>query len=190
MLALAAHTHLAGLTRRAAGTAALLRSSASVGVGLVMGGRLVARRGPDMRVTHEALSLATMVALVVHAVVLLGDSYLHPSVADIALPFASSFARLWMTAGIYAGWAMIILGLSYYARTRIGMQRWRRLHRLTAVAWLLGIAHALGQGTDAGQAWFLAATGLAVLPAFALLVIRHAGLRPRRAERKTLAVPA
>jgi sulfoxide reductase heme-binding subunit YedZ len=185
MLALAADTHVFWLTSRAAGTAAILLSSASVGVGLMMGGRLVKRRGPDLRVTHEALSLATMVAITVHAVVLLGDGFLHPGVADIAIPFASSFQRLWMTVGIFAGWAMILLGLSYYARARIGIDRWRRLHRLTALAWVMGIAHALGQGTDAGQAWFLAATGVAVLPALGLLVVRHAGLRLRSA-----AVPA
>ncbi len=44
-----------------------------------------------------------------------------------------------------------VLGLSYYARARIGVQRWRRLHRFAALAWLLGLVHALGEGTDAGQ---------------------------------------
>lgn len=49
----------------------------------------------------------------------------------------------------------------------------------THLFWLTSRAHALGQGTDAGPAWFLAATGVAVLPALALLVVRHAGLRLR-----------
>ena len=179
MLAIATHTHLFWITSRAAGMAALLLSSASVGLGLMMGGRLIKRRGPDLRVTHEALSLATMAALAVHAFVLLGDGYLKPSLADVTLPFASSFARVWMTTGIVAGWAMVILGLAYYARTRIGVERWRRLHRLTALAWLMGIAHALGQGTDAGQAWFLVVTGVAAIPALALLIARHVTmLRP------------
>jgi sulfoxide reductase heme-binding subunit YedZ len=178
MLALAADTHLFWITSRAAGTAALLLSSASVGVGLLMGGRLIRRRGPDLRVTHEALSLATMAAIAVHAFILLGDAYLKPTLADVTIPFVSGYQRLWMTVGIVAGWAMIALGLSYYARARIGMERWRRLHRLTALAWLLGVAHALGQGTDAGQVWFLVATGIAVIPALALLIVRHAGLRP------------
>jgi predicted ferric reductase len=173
MLTIATHTHLFWITSRAAGMAALLLSSASVGLGLLMGGRLVKRRGPDLRITHEALSLATMTALAVHALVLLGDGYLKPSLADVTVPLASSFQTLWMSTGIIAGWAMVLLGLAYYARTRIGVARWRRLHRLTALAWLMGIAHALGQGTDAGQAWFLVVTGVAVIPALALLVARH-----------------
>ncbi len=28
----------------------------------------------------------------------------------------------------------------------------------------MGVAHALGQGTDAGQAWFLALVAIALLP--------------------------
>ena len=48
-----------------------------------------------------------------------------------------------------------MLGLSYYARGRIGPARWRRLHRWTALAWVLGVVHGLMEGTDAGAAWFL-----------------------------------
>jgi sulfoxide reductase heme-binding subunit YedZ len=165
------------ITSRAAGVAALLCSSAAVGVGLSMGGKLIKGRTGDLRVLHEALSLATIVALVVHAVSLLGDSFLHPSVADITVPFASGYQRWWMAVGIVGGWMLVLLGLSYYARARIGVQRWRKLHRLTALAWLLGLAHSLGQGTDAGATWFLVSTGLVALPALALLAIRM-GKRP------------
>jgi methionine sulfoxide reductase heme-binding subunit len=164
--------HFFWITSRAAGTLALLLSSIAVLVGLTMGQKLLKGRGPDLRVTHEALSLATLVALVVHAVTLLGDSFLHPSLADITIPFASSYMTIWTTAGIVAGWMMIILGLSFYARRRIGQQRWRKLHRFTALAWVLGLAHSLGEGTDAGQVWFLIATGIVVIPAAALLVAR------------------
>ena len=73
---------------------------------------------------------------------------------------------------------MVILGLSFYARGRIGQQRWRRLHRFTALAWILGLAHSLGEGTDAGKLWFLAATGIVALPAAALLVVRMSPRRP------------
>jgi methionine sulfoxide reductase heme-binding subunit len=166
--------HLFWITSRAAGIGALLFSSAAVAVGLTMGGRLLKGRGPDLRITHEALSVATMAALVVHAVSLLGDSFLKPSLADIAIPFASSYKEPWMTIGIVGGWMMILLGLSYYARTRIGIERWRRWHRFTALAWLLGMAHALGEGTDAGRAWFLIAVGLVAIPATGLLLTRTA----------------
>ena len=58
-----------------------------------------------------------------------------------------------------------MLGLSYYVRRQIGVTRWRKLHRLTALAWLGGIAHSLGEGTDAGQMWFLAMLAIVAIPA-------------------------
>jgi methionine sulfoxide reductase heme-binding subunit len=175
VLATAAGPHLFWIASRAAGSAALLLSSVSVCVGLLMGGRLVKRRGIDLRVAHEALSLATIAALVVHGLTLLGDGFLHPSLGEVAIPFLGSYKTLWTTTGIVAFWALLALGLSYYARTRIGVQRWRALHRFTALAWILGIVHSLGEGTDAGQAWFLAMTAIVVIPALGLLLTRWLG---------------
>jgi methionine sulfoxide reductase heme-binding subunit len=169
---LAAATHAFWITSRAAGILALLLASVSVSVGLTMGARLLPRAQRDLRPLHEALSLAALAALVVHAVSLLADSYLHPSLGDVALPFASGFREPWMGIGIVAGWMTLLLGVSYYARGRIGVARWRRLHRFTALAWLLALVHALGEGTDAGTAWFLVAVGIAVVPALTLLIVR------------------
>ena len=178
ILATAVGPHLYWITSRAAGSAALILSSISVSVGLLMGGRLLKRRGLDLRVTHEALSLATLTALLIHGLSLLGDGFLHPSLGDIAIPFLSSYKTIWTATGIIAFWAMLVLGLSYYARARIGVQRWRILHRFTALAWILGLVHALGEGTDAGQTWFLAMTAVAVAPALLLLLTRGLAARP------------
>jgi sulfoxide reductase heme-binding subunit YedZ len=177
-LATAVGPHLYWITSRAAGIVALLLSSISVCVGLLMGGRILKGRQPDLRVTHEALSLATLAAIAVHGLTLIGDGFLHPSLGDVAVPFLSGYKTLWTSMGIVAFWAMLLLGLSYYARTRIGTQRWRKLHRFTALAWILGLAHSLGEGTDAGQAWFLAMTAIVVLPAIALLLVRRLGASP------------
>ena len=174
-LATATGPHLYWIASRAAGSAALILSSVSVCVGLLMGGRVLKRRWPDLRVTHEALSLATLAALAVHGLTLIGDPFLHPSLADVSIPFVSAYKTVWTTIGIVAFWAMLALGLSYYARGRIGVQRWRLLHRFTALAWILGIVHSLGEGTDAGQAWFLAMTAIVVLPALGLLAARWIG---------------
>lgn len=172
MLALAADTHVFWITSRAAGAVALLLASLSVGVGLTMGGRMLPRAQRSLRPLHEALSLATLAALALHALSLLGDAYLQPSLADLAVPFASGFGEPWMAIGIVAGWATLLLGASYYVRGRIGVARWRRLHRFTALAWLLSIAHTLGMGSDAASAWFLVSLGIVVVPALTLLILR------------------
>ena len=78
-----------------------------------------------------------MVAL--HGLSLLGDSFLRPGIAGIAIPFATSYRPLWTGLGIVAGYGLAALGLSYYARARIGVARWRKLHTFTAVFWILGV---------------------------------------------------
>jgi sulfoxide reductase heme-binding subunit YedZ len=167
--------HLFWITSRAAGFAALVLASLAVSMGLLMSTKLLKGRTTDLRAAHDTLSLATIVAIVVHAVSLLGDAFLHPSILDITIPFVSSYKTFWTSLGIVGGWSLILLGLSYYARRYVGAVRWRKLHRFTALAWLLGLVHALGEGTDAGQVWFLAMVALVAVPALALLATRLAG---------------
>ena len=180
--------HLFWVTSRAAGVTALLVSSVAVCVGLLMSTRLNKRvSGPDLRVLHEVLSLTTIVAIVVHAGALVGDGFLRPSILDVSLPFVSSYKTGRTTLGIVAGWSLVLLGLSYYARRRIGQQRWRKLHRFTALAWLLGMAHSLGEGTDAGQVWFLVMLAIVAVPALVLLLGRLAGGERRSDAERTRA---
>ncbi|WP_354700938.1 hypothetical protein [Paraconexibacter sp. AEG42_29] len=178
MAAVATGDHLFWITSRAAGITALVLASAAVAAGLLMGTKLVrGTRAGDLRVLHEVLSLGTIVALVVHAGSLLGDAYLRPGVADLLIPFVSPYHRWWTALGIFAGWGLVLLGLSYYARGWIGQARWRTAHRFTALAWLMGLGHSLGEGTDAGTTWFLALVAVAVVPTLVLLVARLAGLK-------------
>jgi len=166
--------HLFWITSRAAGFVALVLASLAVSLGLLMSTKLLKGRTTDLRAAHDTLALGTIVAIVVHGVSLLGDQYLHPSILDIAVPFASSYKTLWTSIGIVGGWGLTLLGLSYYARRWVGAVRWRKLHRFTALAWLAGLVHALGEGTDAGQVWFLGMVALVAIPALALLVTRLA----------------
>ncbi|HKT83356.1 MAG TPA: ferric reductase-like transmembrane domain-containing protein, partial [Solirubrobacterales bacterium] len=152
-----------------------LAASASVLLGLMMSSP---RRGPhrrDLRVLHEALSLAALALVGLHGVSLLGDSFLNPGIAGIVVPFAGKYRPLWTGLGILAGYGLAALGLSYYLRDRIGASRWKRLHRLTALFWLLAIAHTIGAGSDAGEPWFLVLNGLVVAPAALLLLLRWLG---------------
>ena len=164
--------YLFWITSRAAGFAALVLASLAVSFGLVMSTKLLKGRTTELRTAHDTLALATIVAIVVHGVALLFDTYVHYSILDIAVPFLSSYKTLWTSIGIVAGWGLTLLGLSYYARRWVGAVRWRKLHRFIAVAWLAGLVHSLGEGTDAGQVWFLAMVALVAVPALGLLVTR------------------
>lgn len=169
---MSAGPHLFWITSRAAGTAAMILASASVCVGILMAARLGRGRGPELRALHETLSLTAIGAIALHGLALLFDGFFHPGLAGIAVPFAGSYRPLWTGVGIIAGYGLAALGLSYYARDRIGPARWRRLHQFTALFWLLGVVHTIGSGSDARQAWFLVAIAITALPAAALVVTR------------------
>jgi sulfoxide reductase heme-binding subunit YedZ len=167
--------HLFWITSRAAGGAALLVASASVALGLMMSSKRRAANKRDLRAIHEALSLTALAMVALHGLALLGDAFLNPGLAGIAIPFAGTYRPVWTGLGIIAGYGLAALGLSYYFRDRIGAARWRRLHRLTAVFWLLAIGHTIGAGSDAAEWWFLAVSAAMVVPAALLLALRWLG---------------
>lgn len=167
--------HLFWITSRAAGGAALLLASASVGLGLMMGSKRKTANKRDFRAVHEALSLTALAMVALHGLSLLGDAWLNPGVGGIAIPFVGAYRPLWTGLGIVAGYGLAALGVSYYFRDRIGAARWRRAHRLTAVFWLLAIVHTIGAGSDAAQVWFLLISGALVVPAALLLALRWLG---------------
>ncbi len=164
--------HLFWITSRAAGGAALLLSSASVGLGLMMSAKRKSANKRDLRAIHEALSLTTLAMVALHGVSLLGDSFLAPGLTGLAIPFAGAYRPIWTGLGIVAGYGLAVLGLTYYLRDRIGAARWRRLHRFTAVFWLLAIGHTIGAGSDAAEPWFLALSGALVIPPALMLTLR------------------
>jgi sulfoxide reductase heme-binding subunit YedZ len=167
--------HIFWITSRAAGGAALILASVAVAVGLMMSAKRQNANKRDLRAIHEALSLITLAMVALHGLSLLGDSYLNPGPAGIAIPFIGFYRPLWTGLGIIAGYGLAALGLSYYLRDRIGAARWRKLHRFTAVFWVLAIVHTIGAGSDAAQLWFLLASALFVVPAALLLILRWLG---------------
>ena len=160
------------LSSRAAGVVAFALIALSVLLGLAMANRLV--RGKSVVKLHEHLALAGLVAIAVHGITLLGDSWLNPGFKGLLVPFAMDYEPLFTGLGIVAGYLAALLGLSFYARRRIGAKRWRRMHRATVVVYLLGVVHTLGAGTDASAPWMravLLATGLPIVFLFLLRVL-------------------
>jgi sulfoxide reductase heme-binding subunit YedZ len=171
--------HIWWILSRGTGIAAILLAGLSVTSGLLAGrGRLIKLgRFGEMKPLHEALSIATIVAIVAHGLLLLWDPWLNPGLAGIAIPFQLSYRPFWTGVGIISGYGMVLLGLSYYARKWIGPARWRTAHRFTALFWILGIFHTFGAGTDAGELWLQIPVALVSLPALVLLGMRL-GQRP------------
>jgi sulfoxide reductase heme-binding subunit YedZ len=166
--------HLFWLSSRAFGVVALVLVSLSVGVGLALAGRISRRPGlpGQLKRLHESLALAGLIAIVLHGLLLLGDSYLKPGIAGIAVPFVLTSQPVWTGLGIIGGWLTAVIVASFYVRRWIGVKMWRWLHRWTLVAYLLGIVHTLGSGTDAGSAWLVGLIVLTAAPVAILTTLR------------------
>jgi sulfoxide reductase heme-binding subunit YedZ len=169
--------HLFWLSSRAFGVVALVLVSLSVGVGLALAGRVGRRPGlpAQLKRLHESLALAGLIAIAIHGLLLLGDSYLKPGIAGIAVPFALTSRPVWTALGIIGGWLTAVIVGSFYARRWIGVKVWRWLHRWTFAVYGLAIVHTLGSGTDAGSAWLL---GLIVLTGAPIALVGTLRLRP------------
>jgi sulfoxide reductase heme-binding subunit YedZ len=183
--------HLFWLGSRSLGIVALLMSASSVGLGLALSMRIDSRPGAAsrLRVVHEAMALISLVAIGGHGLLLLGDSFLHPTLAQVTIPFAFNYRQPWMGFGLIAGWLALAFTLSFYVRTRIGVALWRRLHRWTFVVFVLGLIHALGTGTDAGSTWFVALLGLVAAPVI-LLGARRLSTRERSVRLPGTGIPS
>jgi methionine sulfoxide reductase heme-binding subunit len=166
--------HIWWLAGRASGIVALLLISASVLIGLAMASKLFRRPGLPrvLSALHEQLAVAGLIAIGAHGVTLLGDTYLHPGLAGITIPFTIGYRPAFVAAGIVGGYLAAILGLSYYARRRIGSKRWRNAHRYIVVAWLLSVVHTLGAGTDAAIPAVRWAVLAPIVPAVGLFAAR------------------
>lgn len=149
-------THGWWLASRASGLVALVLVTISVGLGLAMAGKVMRRPGLSRKLLaiHEHTALAGIVAIAVHGITLLGDPWLHPGISGVTVPFTLGFRPLWTGLGVVGGYLAALLGLSFYARRRIGARLWRKAHRATVLVYLLGLVHAFGSGSDASAVWF------------------------------------
>jgi sulfoxide reductase heme-binding subunit YedZ len=156
------------LASRASGIVALVLIALSVAIGLGMAARAFRKPGlPKLMIAiHEHAALAALVAIAVHGITLLGDHWLAPGLLGITVPFVIDHEPVFTGLGIIGGYLAAILGLTFYVRRRIGTKRWRNLHRLTPVVYVLGVIHTIGSGSDAGTVWMtvvLLATGTPIL---------------------------
>ena len=166
--------HELWLISRAAGIVALVLVSTSVLLGLTLAAGFAGppQRRKNLITFHEQTANASLLAIALHGAALLGDPFLQPGLKGILIPFAIDYRPVYVAAGIIGGYAAALLGLSFYARKRVGAKRWRKLHRATPVVYVLGLIHTLGAGTDQGSSWLRAFMLASAIAAGALTTTR------------------
>ncbi|MBG6057399.1 sulfoxide reductase heme-binding subunit YedZ [Cryobacterium sp. MP_M5] len=124
----------------------------------------------SVALVHRNVSLLATVFLGVHLLSLLGDSYAQLRLVDFVVPFLGAAKPFWLGLGTVAVDLLIAVVVTGLLRRRVGVRVFRAVHWLTYLLWPVALAHSIGNGTDAGQAWFVifalacvASVGAAVL---------------------------
>lgn len=122
--------------------------------------------GPAAADLHEHASLLGLGFALVHALVLLGDSYIGYTLPQILLPFIGSYQTFWVGLGQISLYLMGLVTFSFYIRRWIGAGTWRTIHYLSFGLFVLALLHGLFSGTDSSLPWAIwmyVSTGTSVL---------------------------
>ncbi|MFF4212423.1 ferric reductase-like transmembrane domain-containing protein [Streptomyces sp. NPDC001796] len=135
---------------RAGGTIALILLTATVVLGITVGGQYAPKRIARFEISalHRNLSLLTLAFLVLHVLTTVADTYVNVTLLDVVLPFASSYRTLWLGLGTVAFDLLLAVLLTTAVRLRLGVRRWKTVHWLGYASWPVALFHAAGTGTD------------------------------------------
>ena len=159
---------------RAGGFSAYLLITASVLFGLVLSLGWRSALWPRFITadTHRFVTTLALSFTAVHGFAIWIDPFQRFGLSEVLVPLTSHYRPLWMAFGIVAGYLMLALYLSEYARPLIGYSWWRRLHFLTFAVFVISTVHGLGTGSDTKTWWATLIYGGSFVAAVALLAAR------------------
>lgn len=142
------------LLARASGLAAYAVLTLSVLAGLVLKSRPFARLKPATATeVHRTLAITGLGALVLHGASLVLDSTVKVTPAALVVPGLVSYRPVSVAVGVVSAWLFAVITASFWARKRIGVRVWRKLHWLTYALFGLATIHGVAAGTDTSQPW-------------------------------------
>ncbi|MEH7437604.1 ferric reductase-like transmembrane domain-containing protein [Neobacillus drentensis] len=97
---------------------------------------------------HEALSNWALILVLGHVGFLLIESYISFQWVEVLIPFKTDYKPLPMAMGIVSLYFLIMTVVTSKARKKIGYQKWRKLHALNPILYLLVTLHGLFIGSD------------------------------------------
>lgn len=141
---------------RASGMVAAVLLALTLVWGLLATTRLLRRPGLPAWLAdlHRGLGGLTLVFIAIHLSALFVDDYVHFSLTDLFVPFASAWRKGAVALGIGAFWGLVIVEGSSLLKRRIDRTLWRRLHFISYPVALLVALHATLAGTDAANPLF------------------------------------
>ena len=169
---------------RAAGILAFIVLTASVAYGLVISSRAFLKviPGIDAYEFHRSLSLASIIAVIVHFASFLFDGFIRLTFAEALVPYlftrqgltssAGFDTRMPIMFGVIAFYLIIILILTAEFRTKMSPKVWRIVHYATFAAYPLFLLHGFMSGTDSREGWMRAIYAFSISLVGILILVR------------------
>ena len=97
---------------------------------------------------HEFISLLAIGFALLHVFVLTIDRFLPYSLPQILIPFLSPYRPFWVGIGVIGFYISLLVTITFYIRSRIGMKAFRAIHISSLVGYLGVTLHGVYAGTD------------------------------------------
>jgi methionine sulfoxide reductase heme-binding subunit len=135
---------------RAAGFVSYLLFWFSTVLGLAIPTRLFDRILPRAATYdfHQFISLLGLGFIGLHIGVLLIDRYLPYTLAQILVPFISPYRPVWVGVGVFAFYLALLVTITTYMRSRIGLKAFKVIHAFSLVSFLGVVVHSILSGSD------------------------------------------
>lgn len=146
-------------------------------------------RAPWLLDLHRFLGGATVLFVVLHIAAIVADSYVHFGVADVLVPFASSWKASAVAWGVIAFWMLLAVELTSLVRNRLPKRLWHGVHLTSYLVAVLTTAHLLTAGTDAGNP-LLQVVALAWVPVTTFFLLYRWLAPSRRSARNRIPTAA
>ncbi len=182
-VALSADTKLAWHLVRSSGIVAYVLLMGSTLWGLFISGQFVKDWSPGVvsMTLHSTISWLALVLGLIHALLLMFDSYFSYTLGDLFIPFTGPYRPEAVGLGTLAFWLIVLVTLSFPFKKRLGHAAWKKLHFVSYAAFGMVSMHGLFAGTDGTN------FGLQLLiAAGVLLVLLLLGIRVGRAHEKNV----
>lgn len=159
---------------RATGVVLVVLLTMSTAMGVYSTARAGSVRWPRFatQALHRNVSLLAMVMLVLHIASAVIDTYVDIRWWEAFVPFLGTYKPLWLGLGSVAWDLMLAIVITSLMRERFAHRRWRTVHLLSYPAWVVGVIHGLGIGTDSFTAWSLTITALCIAVVALSTVVR------------------
>ena len=118
---------------------------------------------------HRFVALFGTVLVALHMATLFADPYAQLRLVDFVVPFLGAYKPLWLGLGTLAFDVLAAVIVTSLLRHRLGLRVFRVVHWATYALWPLALVHALGNGTDHAEGWFLLLAALCALTVAAAL---------------------